>query len=93
MPLLERKKIDDKTLELSFEKPEGFQHKKGQYTVLNILEPKVTELDLPYRWLPIASSDEEDSIRFQIERDGSSFTKSCELIDKGEEVTVFGPMV
>ncbi|MDH5412759.1 MAG: NAD(P)/FAD-dependent oxidoreductase [Flavobacteriaceae bacterium] len=93
MPLLERKKIDDKTLELSFEKPEGFQHKKGQYTVLNILEPKVTELDLPYRWLPIASSQKEDSIRFQIQQDGSSFTKSCELIEYGDEALIFGPMV
>ena len=92
VPFLERKKSDDKTLELSFEKPEGFQHQKGQYAILNIMKPKVTKLDLPYRWLPIASSPEEDSIRFHIELDGSSFSKSCELIDVGEEAILFGPM-
>ncbi len=92
VPLLERKKIDDKTLELSFEKPARFQHQKGQYAILNIMKPKTTELDLPYRWLPVVSSPEEDSIRFHIELDGSSFSKSCELINKGDETIVFGPM-
>jgi hypothetical protein len=89
--LLERKKIDDKTLELSFVKPADTKPKKGKYACLNLLNPKVTELDLPYRWLPLASSQEEDSMRFHIELDGSSFSKSCELIDKGDEAIVFGP--
>lgn len=79
--LLERKKIDDKTLELSFEKPARFHYQKGQHAILNIMKPKITWLDLPYRWLPVVSSPEEDSIRFYIELDGSSFSKSCGLID------------
>ncbi|MEL6812297.1 MAG: hypothetical protein AAFP76_13285 [Bacteroidota bacterium] len=89
--LLERKKIDDKTLELSFEKPLGLQHQTEAYANLNLLKPKVTELDVPYRWLPVASSAEEDSLRFRIELDGSSFSRSCELIEVGEEAIVFGP--
>ncbi len=93
VPLLERKKIDDKTLELSFEKPTKFQYQKGQYNILNIMKPKVTELDLPYRWLPVISSREEESIRFHIELDGSSFSKSCEDIESGDEALIFGPMV
>jgi len=93
LPLLERNKIDDKTLELSFEKPTKFQHQKGQYAILNLVEPEVTELDLPYRWLPVDSSKEEDSIRFHVELDGSSFSKSCELADIGDKALVFGPMV
>jgi predicted ferric reductase len=92
VPLLGRKKIDDKTLELSFEKPAKFRYQKGQYNILNIMKPKVTELDLPYRWVPVASAPEEDSIRFHIKNDGSSFSESCELIEVGEEATVFGPM-
>jgi all-trans-retinol 13,14-reductase len=92
VPLLERKKIDDKTLELSFEKPAKFQHQKGQYAILNAMKPKITELDLPYRWLPVVSSPEEDRIRFHIELDGSSFSKSCELIDIGDEAIIYGPM-
>jgi len=92
VPFLERKKIDDKTLELSFEKPVKFQHQKGQHAVLNLVNPKVTELDLPYRWLSIFSDAEEDNLRFHVELDGSSFSKSCELIDMGDEAIIFGPM-
>jgi phytoene dehydrogenase-like protein len=91
--LLERKPIDDHKLELSFAKPANARPQKGEYACLNLMSPKVTELDLPYRWLPIASSAEEDSIRFHIARDDSSFAKSCELIDKGEEATIYGPKV
>lgn len=90
--LLEQKAIDSNTLELSFEKPEGFQSQNGQYAILNLLEPKVTELDLPYRWLPLVSNNGEDVLRFQIERDDSSFSKSCERIDIGDKAVVFGPM-
>jgi ferredoxin-NADP reductase len=90
--LLERKKIDNQTLALSFEKPTGFQHKKGQYSILNLLNPKVTELDLPYRWLPVDSSAKEDTLRFHVELDDSSFSKSCELIDIGDQAMIFGPM-
>ena len=89
VPLLERKKIDDKTLELSFEKPAKFHHPNGQRAILNLMEPKMTEWDLPYRWLPVVSSPKEDSVRFHIELDGSSFSKSCELIDMGEEAIIF----
>ncbi len=90
--LLERKKIDNQTLALSFEKPTGFQHKKGQYSILNLLNPKVTELDLPYRWLPVDSSAKEDTLRFHVELNDSSFSKSCELIDIGDQAMIFGPM-
>lgn len=93
IPLLERKKTDDETMELSFKKPAKFQHKKGQYAILNLMAPKVTELDLPYRWLPVVSSPEEDRVRFHIKLDGSSFSKSCELIELGNDALIFGPMV
>lgn len=91
--LTERKIIDDSTVELSFEKPAGFKHQKGQYAILNLKDPKVTELDLPYRWLPLASNGDNDHLKFQVKFDGSSFSKSCEQIDVGEEAVVYGPMV
>ena len=90
--LTSRELIDDKTVELSFEKPAGFQHQQGQYAILNLTNPKVTELDLPYRWLPITSNGEDNHITFQVKQDGSSFSKSCEQIDIGEEALVFGPI-
>ncbi len=91
VPLVERKAINEKTVELSFEKPADALSPKGKYACLNLMKPKVTELDLPYRWLPIVSSPEEDNIRFHIELDGSSFSKSCELIGSGEMATIYGP--
>ena len=90
--LKERKVIDDNTLELTFAKPKNFEHQQGQYAILNLTNPKVTTLDLPYRWLPVLSNGEENHLRFQIEQDGSSFSKSCELIDIDEEAIVYGPM-
>ncbi len=90
--MVEQKKIDDHTLELSFTKPEGFNAEKGQYAILNLLDPKETELDLPYRWLPVGSNGEDENLRFQIEMDESSFTKSCEQIDVGDKAIVYGPM-
>ncbi|RKN81193.1 phytoene desaturase family protein [Ulvibacterium marinum] len=91
--LRERKIVDDKTLELSFVKPAGFQNQNGEHVILNLLNPKVTELDLPYRWLPIVSNVEDKYLGFHIEWDGSNFYKSCEQIDIGDEAIVFGPML
>jgi hypothetical protein len=90
--LVERKEIDKSTIELSFEMPEGFQHHIGQYAIHNLMEPKVTELDLPYRWLPIASTPEESVLRFHIELNNSSFNRSCQLLNIGDKALVFGPM-
>ncbi len=89
--LRERKKIDDQTLELSFEKPTHFRHEKGQYTVLKLKNPKFTKLDVPYRWLPVVSPPEDECISFHIELDGSSFAKSCEQLTEADETLVFGP--
>ena len=87
-----RKEEGGNSIELSFEKPEGFKHQKGQYAILNLLAPKVTKLDLPYRWLPIDSASEESVLKFKVELNGSSFNKSCQLADIGDEALVFGPM-
>lgn len=92
VPLKERKRISDETLEMSFQKPKGFNHMKGQYAILNLLQPKETELDLPYRWLPVESSKEEEVLRFHILQDNSSFHKSCEQMEIGDIALVFGPM-
>ena len=79
--LVERKEIDNNTIELSFEKPPKFQHQKGQYAILNLMEPKVTELDLPYRWLPVDSESQEPNLKFQIALADNSFSKSCKLLE------------
>ena len=88
---LEQKQVDTNILELSFEKPAGFQHQNGQFAILNLLKPKIIELDLPYRWLQIASAPEEPELRFSIELNQSSFHKSCQLLNIGDEALIFGP--
>ena len=85
------KKIDDQTLQLSFDNPNGFTGDKGDYVVFRLLDPKFDELDVSYRWLPIASS-EESKLDFTIELKDNSFSKSCESMEIGEEALVFGPM-
>jgi all-trans-retinol 13,14-reductase len=87
-----RKENGGSSIELSFEKPKGFKHQKGQNAILKLKNPKFTQLDLPYRCLPVVSSVEEESISFHIELDGSSFSKSCEQLKEEDEVIVFGPM-
>jgi all-trans-retinol 13,14-reductase len=90
--LKDRKETAENTLELSFEKPSGFEHKKGQYSILRLMEPEVMELDLPYRWLPIASTSEEADLKFEVTLANNSFSKSCELLEIGEEALIFGPV-
>jgi hypothetical protein len=86
------KKVDANTIELTFEKPEGFKNEKGQYAILNLKDLKVSELDLPYRWLPLASNGKDEQLRFQINQDDSSFFKNCEGMEIGEKAVVFGPL-
>lgn len=90
--LNKRMKIDDDTIELSFTKPKDFQYQKGQHAVLQLINPKVTKIDLPYRWLPVDSSAEEENIRFRIKLDESSFSKSCEQLLQEDKALVFGPL-
>ncbi len=90
--LKEHKMIDGKTLQLTFERPKGILSEKGQYAILNLENPKVSELDLPYRWLSIESNGKPDCVEFHIKQDGSSFAKSCEQLDIGEKAIVYGPI-
>ena len=90
--LTEHNVIDESTVQLSFEKPKGFLHQKGQHVILDLRNPQEMELDLPYRWLQVESNGSDDHLSFQIKRDGSSFSKSCENIDIGETAVVYGPM-
>ncbi|WP_299113960.1 NAD(P)/FAD-dependent oxidoreductase [uncultured Winogradskyella sp.] len=90
--LKERKTIDDNTLELSFSKPVDFERQNGEHAILELINPKLTELDLPYRWLLINSNGEGNNLRFQIKLDDSSFSKSCELIDIDDEAIIYGPL-
>ncbi len=83
---------EDNTLVLHFKKPHGLEHHKGQYAILNLKHPKETDHDLPYRWLPLNSNSNDDTLQFRIEQDGSSFSKSCAEMETGEKALIFGPV-
>ncbi len=90
--LTESKEIEGNAIQLSFEKPEKFDHQKAQFVILRLIAPKVTELDLPYRWLSVDSTSEDPVLRFRIKSDNSSFSKSCKLLEIGDEAIIFGPV-
>lgn len=89
--LKDSKSIDDNTLELSFTKPTGYNNQSDSHAILNLLNPKETELDLPYRWLSVHQNTDSNSIKFTVKLDDSSFSNSCEKINVGEEAVVYGP--
>jgi len=90
--LLERKEIDQSTIELSFEKPAAFNNQNGNSAILELIDLKVTERDLPYRWLKIASHSDEPVLKFIIPVGNSSFNKSCNLMEIGDKALIFGPV-
>ena len=90
--LIDHKKLTNNNLELAFKKPVWLTNHEKDYTILKLNDPKYTALDLPYRWMPIASSDAEDALRFEVPLDDSSFSKSCQELAKGDKALVFGPM-
>jgi phytoene dehydrogenase-like protein len=90
---LSKSKVTEvKTIELQFEKHKDLDHQKGQYAILKLKNPKETELDLPYRWLRLSSNGDDNTIKFAVEQDGSSFSKSCAMMEEGEKALILGPM-
>lgn len=90
--LISKKYISENTIELTFEKPEKFQYKAGQYTILSLINPKYTDLDLPHRPLSLVSSPYENVLKFAMRISNSSFKKSVTAMEIGDEVCIYGPM-
>jgi phytoene dehydrogenase-like protein/ferredoxin-NADP reductase len=89
--LLKNQIIADNTIELTFEKPSGFNQMAGQYAILKLNSPKYNTLDMPFRSLSIVSHCDEPVLRFAMRISESSFKKSCQEMKEGEEATIFGP--
>lgn len=89
--LLKKQEIAENTIELTFEKPLGFNQEAGQYAILRLNTPKYNALDMPIRSLSIVSHKDEDTLRFAMRISNSSFKKSCIEMEGGEEATIFGP--
>jgi all-trans-retinol 13,14-reductase len=90
--LIKKEFIAEKTIQLTFEKPNGLYHKAGQYAILRLNQPRKDELDLPFRSLSIVSHPDESTLRFAMRLSESHFKQSCEQMKIGEEATIFGPV-
>ena len=90
--LIETRDIADNTIELVIEKPKGLTYAAGQYVVLELINPKYNTLDMPFRPLSMVSHPDEDVVRFAMRLSNSSFKKSCNALEKGDKLRLFGPM-
>lgn len=88
---LYRKEVAMNTMELTIQKPEGFTYLPGQYAIVQLNSPGITDLDLPFRSLSIASHPDEDVLRFIMRKSNSAFKRSCAALEQGDPVTIFGP--
>lgn len=90
--LVKKEMIAENTIELTFEKPKDFNFVSGQYAVLEILNPKYTELDMPIRHLSMASHPDENHVKFAMRLSHSSYKRSLEEASSGDRFRMFGPM-
>jgi len=89
--LIRKKDINDLSLELVFEKPGNFEFEPGQYAYLSLKHQEGMALDVPIRPLSIASHPDRNSLSFIMRKSDSSFKKSCENLQKGDRVIIYGP--
>lgn len=90
--LISKNEISKNTIEITIEKPTSFEYKAGQYAVLNLLNPKHQELDIPIRPLSMVSHPDENVLRFAMRLSSSSYKKSVNDMKTGDQCRVFGPM-
>ncbi|MDX2432410.1 MAG: FAD-dependent oxidoreductase, partial [Bacteroides sp.] len=76
--MLQKEDISSNTLELTFQKPDGFKFQAGQYAYLSLSDPAYTSSDISIRPLSIASHPSEENLRFVMRHSESSFKRSCE---------------
>lgn len=90
--LLERRQVADKTLEVSFERPEQFTFQAGQYIQLRL--PKLLHADPKgsSRVFSIASSPlDEKKISIAYRETGSGFKRTLRELATGSETMIEGP--
>lgn len=90
--LVAKKEVANNTVELTIEKPKDFDFESGQYAVLEVVNPKYMEIDMPIRPLSFVSHPNENTLRFAMRYSESSFKKSIAESDIGDTFRVYGPM-
>jgi ferredoxin-NADP reductase len=90
--LLERSKVADDTLEVSFERPVGFSFKAGQYIQVGLTELLHSDRRGRSRVFSIASSPTDESkLSIAFRETGSGYKRTLDELPIGSPVMIQGP--
>jgi len=92
VPLISRTSVAEDTFQYNFAKPEGFAFIAGQYMIVDIPDPSVTDDRPAFRSLTIASAPHEDVVSFIMRHSESGFKQSLYALEMGDHVTLKGPL-
>ena len=87
-----RREVAEDTIEITFERPEGFDFQAGQYLQVRVPELEHRDHRGSSRVFSIASSPlDEDTVAIAFRDTGSGFKRTLGTLDVGEEVLLEGP--
>lgn len=90
--IIGRKKVAEKTLEISFRRPENFSFRAGQYLQLAVQRLLFPDIKGVSRVFSISSSPlDQKRIAVTFRNTGSGFKRTLEELPIGTEVTIEGP--
>lgn len=92
LKLLERKQIAQNTIELVFEKPEGFQYQPGQYGGFTLLHPDKTDASGITRRFSLLSAPHHPHLAIATRIQTSAYKRVLSEMLLGDEIKFAGPV-
>ncbi|WP_063850497.1 FAD-dependent oxidoreductase [Flammeovirga sp. SJP92] len=90
--LIDKKCVADNTYEFTFTKPKGFNYQAGQYGILELINPKFNEVEIPHRALSFVSHPSEPYLKFALKLSNSSYKRSLMTLETGAKCKCYGPI-
>jgi len=87
-----RQEVAQGTFKYLFEKPQGFSFVAGQYVMLEIPDPAVTDERPSFRSLSLSSAPHEQRLAFIMRHSDSGFKQSLFALQEGDEILMKGPL-
>lgn len=91
LPLKARKTVAHQTIELCFEKPEGFSYVAGQYGGFTLMNPDVTDEKGNTRRFSLLSAPHETQLRIVTRLQTSAYKKNLETMALNAAIKFAGP--
>ncbi|MDP3794937.1 MAG: FAD-dependent oxidoreductase [bacterium] len=91
IPMLERRVIAERTVLVTFAKPEGFSYRAGQYLSWTV-PGEISDERGNVRPLSLASSPTEDVLMIAVRQSASTFKTALERLNPGDTVRILGPL-